>query len=357
VLALVAACSGSGAPDFFPGPPVPHGGNAGKASGSGGSGDAAGAGDEGGAPDGTGGTIPGGAGEPATGGTAGMSATGGSTTTGGSAGLAGGAGTPSIGGAGGTAGDTATSGAGGSGGDGTGGGGGLAGSSGAGVGGADPTAGMTGTGGSVAGTAGTDGLGGMVGTGGKSGCEPTDPADEICDGIDNDCQDGIDDDGACPDGCVGATYDKHRYLLCHSEQTYTRMQAHSLCNDLGDELDVPLDLARVESEDENDFLVEFLSANPDYHLIWMSATDSMNAGSPREGSWVWGPEDRALLFYDDDEVVDGMFAYWAEGEPNDGGVLGASEDCGVFDPDRDYHWDDRVCSEETEMFLCEQLDD
>jgi hypothetical protein len=344
-LALVAACSGSGAPDFFTGPPLPHGGtggSAGKAPGSGGSSDAAGAGNEGGAPDGTGGT---GAGEPAVGGTSG---TAGSGTTGGSAGLASG-GTPSIGGASGTAGDTATGGVGGTGGDGLGGAGGLAGSQGAGTGGADPTAGATGSGGSVAGT---DGLGG---TGGTGTCEPTEPSYEICDGVDNDCEDGIDGAGVCPDGCVGAVYDKHRYLLCHGEQTYTRMQAHSLCNSLGEVLDVPLDLARVETEDENDFLLEFLPANADTHVIWISATDSTNAGSPREGSWVWGPEGQALLFYEDDTVIDGLFAYWAEGEPDDG-RSSASEDCGVIDPESDYHWDDRVCSDETEMFLCEQLD-
>jgi hypothetical protein len=227
------------------------------------------------------------------------------------------------------------------------------------MGGLEPVAGTggssAGSGGSDAGTGGAAGLGGMAGTGG--GCVPTEPATEICDGVDNDCDDGVDDGGVCPDDCVGAVLGKHRYLLCHGPFSLTRTEARTECVDHGEELGVTMDLVRVESEAENGFLVDLIEEYPDSHAVWMSATDSSMAGAPGEGSWIWGPQDQALLFYEDGKVVDGLFAGWADEQPDDGGGPGSMENCAAFEPAYDYQWDDRACTEDTDMFLCEQLDD
>jgi hypothetical protein len=332
----------------------------GGSAGSGGSGGAASGGSDGGAPDATGGTgnAPGGAGETSTGGS---SETGGSTSTGGSGGGAGTGGSTATGGTGGdsTTGGTSQGGMFGSAGDGTGGMGLAGGATSGGTGGLAPTAGTTGaagSGGSDPGTGGGAGMAGMAGKGG--GCMPTEPEDEICDGVDNDCKGGVDNGNVCPSDCVGGVFGKHTYLLCHGDWQYTRQEARAECNARGDELGLTLELVRVESEAENDFLMELITLIDDGHPIWMGAGDGTMTGSEGEGSWVWGPSDYALVFYEDGEVVGDLFANWGEDQPDDGGFSSAmSEDCAVFAPAFDYRWDDRVCSDATEMYLCEQLDD
>jgi hypothetical protein len=330
----------------------------GGSAGSGGSGEAASGGSDGGAPDPTGGTgnAPGGAGEASTGGTGDV---GGSTSTGGSGADAGTGGNTATGGTGGdsTTGGTSQGGMSGSAGDGTGGMGLAGGATSGGMGGLAPTAGTgpAGGGGSDPGTGGGAGIAGMAGKGG--GCMPTEPASEICDGVDNDCEGGIDDGNVCPSDCVGGVFGKHTYLLCHGDSQYTRQEARAECNAHGDELGLTLELVRVESEAENDFIMELIPLIDDGHAIWMGAGDGTMSGSEGEGSWVWSPSDYALVFYEDGEVVGDLFANWGEDQPDDGGFsAGTSEDCAVFAPAFDYRWDDRTCSDATDMYLCEQFD-
>jgi hypothetical protein len=366
-LALALACSGADAPDYFPAPPIdgPTAGRGGTL-GSGGSGDEAGIGAEGGKPDGTGGTL-GDGGDGASGGNGG---TAGASSPGGSGG-AGSSGAPATGGTGGAEPSTGGAGAGGTGGDGIAGQGGLGlGGSGAGLGGDGgsggnagmPMAGGGGTGGAGAGSggAGAGGGAGMAGMGAMAGmpsCTPTEPSDEVCDGIDNDCDNVTDNGNACPDGCIGFVNpdNEHHYLLCEGigSYTYTRQEARSACAVYDDDVSWSLELVRVEDEDENTFLQAKLEKVGVSDAVWMGGTDSSTFSPDGEGSWVWGSQGSSVVFYDNGKVIDGMFADWAEDEPDDGG-FGTSEDCAVFDPDYDLEWSDRVCSDETSTFICEE---
>ncbi|HSU38117.1 MAG TPA: C-type lectin domain-containing protein [Polyangiaceae bacterium] len=359
VLGIVVACSGKDK-SFFDAPPIAHttGGKAGATSGKagragigGGAGTALGKG--GGATSGeTGGAMDGmaGAGEggmPATGGSGGSGAhggsmAGGSTATGGSGG-AGLGGTTTIGGSGGA------------------GAGGTAGNGGSGTAGLGASAGTGGLGGSsgLGGTGATAGLGGAgasAGMGGASTCVPTVPSTEICDGIDNDCHGGIDGPGVCPDGCFGAIYDDHRYLLCIGvgNYTYTRTEAHDACVSHGDHLDTTLDLVRVNSAEENAFVLGFIADHDVSDPVWNGASDSsMSSVGSSEGTWVWGSSDNGATFYRDDSPVSDRYNDWAPGQPDNDGS-GTGEDCAVFDPAKNWHWDDVSCSDETSTFVCEE---
>ena len=350
-LAVVVACSGND-DSFFDAPPVhANGGKAGGTSakaGHGGSGGSAGAavgkaggptsGDAGGAGDGSAGA--GEAGMPATGGSGGSSAQGGSTATGGStasggAGAGAGGATATGGSAGAEVGGTA-----GNGGIGTAGGGASAGAS-SGFGGIGATAGLGGA---------------SAGMGGSPTCVPTVPSTEICDGIDNDCHDGIDGPGVCPEGCIGATYDDHRYLLCSGigNYTYTRTEAHDACVSHGDHLDTTLDLVRVNSAEENAFVLGFIADHDVTDPVWNGASDSsMSSVGSSEGTWVWGSSDNGATFYRDGSPVSSRYNDWAPGQPDNDGS-GTGEDCAVFDPTKNWHWDDVSCSAETSTFVCEE---
>ena len=361
---IVVACSGKDKA-YFNAPPIAHGGaGSGGKSGAGGAkagrGGTGGAGatvgkaggpvvgDAGDAPDATGGA--GEAGVPAAGGTGGTGVQGGTGATGG---------TPTTGGSGGAelGGTTAL---GGSAGVEAGGSAGTAGSSGTGTGGGGASAGTNGGLGGSAGLGGagaTAGLGGAgAGMGGAPSCVPTVPPDEICDGIDNDCQDGIDGPGVCPDGCVAAIYDDHRYLLCSGvgSYTYTRTEAHDACVTHGDDLGTTLDLVRINSAEENSFVLGLINDHGITDSVWNGASDSSMASvDSTEGTWVWGSADNGVTFYRDGSPVSNRYNDWAPGQPDDD-APGAGEDCAVFDPSKSWHWDDVSCSVETSSFVCEE---
>jgi hypothetical protein len=318
---LVAACSGPSENDFFGDDPPGVGGSGGSGAGTGGS---ANAGSGTGGSTGKAGSAGSGGSMSGTGGSAGTEAKGGSagTETGGTAGTetGGTAGTGSGGTAGGETGGTAGAETGG-------------------------TAGTTG------GSAGANEAGaGGTNDAGAAGAPPTCvPEDERCDGIDNDCENGIDDGNVCPDDCVGAHFEGHDYLICPEENSgplgggRAWGQARTYCV-MEDKV-----LVHLETEAEAKFVYAEL-AKLDLGLdAWMGATDR------EEDEWSW--EGTTMLdlvqFYDADTemAVDGFFIDWREGEPNDDG----GEDCGAIEDQGDgtYLWDDRSCTEPLDLFVCE----
>ncbi len=320
--AFVAACSGPSETDFFGGEPRGVSGQGGSSAGTG-SGAMAGGG--------SGGTdLGGGAGS---GGTAGSGGSAGTEATGGTAGAeTGGTAGGETGGTGGTAGVSS---------------GGTAGSETGGTAGS-ATGGVAGTTGGSAGAS-EAGAGGMN-EGGAAGGTPTCvPEDERCDGIDNDCDDQIDEGNVCPDDCVGEHFEGHDYLFCPAESSgplsraRTWERARTYCVTRGKVL------VHLETEAETKFVYAALAELDLGGDAWMGATDRV------EDKWSWEGTTMldTVLFYDDktEKVVDGFFVDWREGEPNDGG----NEDCGVLEDQNDgtYLWDDRSCSEDLELFVCE----
>lgn len=210
------------------------------------------------------------------------------------------------------------------------------------------------TGGSAA-TGGNGGTGASGGSGGTGGASCT-PAEEVCDGADNDCNESADEDDVCPEGCVGASFEGHSYLFCdrprvtggNNEPARSWQQAMQYCSNRD------LNLTLIESEDENSFIYKTLLSLELGGDVWMGATDQED-----EGVWTWaaGEEpDDWIPFYDEDEAepIDDAFNDWREGEPNDDG----GEDCGIFEDlgSDEWAWDDRSCQTQFDGFVCESLD-
>ena len=211
-------------------------------------------------------------------------------------------------------------------------GGGLAGASGGGStasGGTDGSGGSGGSGGSagVAGASGGSGgsTGGGAGAGGDSSCTP--PADEICDGVDNDCNASVDDD-ACPASCQGLQIDGQSYMFC--DDPVSLSAASEQCSAQG------MRLAWIESADENAALVKALAplASPDPNDTQGPGLDpGVRIGATdrdEEGDWRWID---GFEFWEGGrfgEPVDDAFANWGIGRPNNGGGMDGGEQCAVL---------------------------
>jgi hypothetical protein len=215
--------------------------------------------------------------------------------------------------------------------------------------------GGAGMGGAGMGGAGMGGGGkaGKGGTAGAGGCLPTVPATERCDGVDNNCMGGIDEGNACPDNCTGATRDGHYYIFCSFEDSNgttgrfrTWTQAQDFCTQRS------TSLVFIESAEENAFVLEWITRLDLQDQVWMGANDRDPAIGNNEGEWVWGTANNAVQFWDGDEngmPVMNRYEDWANGEPNNQG----DEDCAVLSSNHDFHWDDRVCTNQYLNLVCE----
>jgi hypothetical protein len=259
----------------------------------------------------------------------------------------------------------AAAGAGGSGGGGTAAGGSAAGLGGEGQGGNLPLAGAAGSGGSsVAGEARDAGAttpdAGSFDAGGEPDAGPPgppvtcEPSDEVCDGLDNDCDDVIDSGAACPEGCSGFTLADHAYMVC--AESVDRGIALARCGGEG------MKLAWIETSGENSALLAAigeLGLAADGELaVQIGASDEDD-----EDEWFWIGNAAALDGFqfwegngadDGGDTVGGAYANWADGEPNNQNT----EDCGLMsisgtDGREPGQWDDRSCLDEL-PFLCEQ---
>jgi hypothetical protein len=178
------------------------------------------------------------------------------------------------------------------------------------------------------------------------------PLEETCDGLDNDCNDEVDNDG-CAEGCVGFVVADKSYVYCAAlvsgGQAPTRCSEQSLA---------PL---RIDSEDENAALLEAVRElddalgedGPSQRGFWLGASDA-----DEEGTWLW--LEGADVFWigeGDGAPVDDAYANWAEDRPNDTSQMG--EDCAISfledgnDGDAG-QWNDVLCGDEYPL-VCEGL--
>lgn len=301
-LLLASACSGDSSVEFDPVTNTQDGGNGSGGSDSDRAGNAAKAGtSSGGSGTQAGSGHAGSATAAGTGGSDGGNDTGGSDSGGKgghpSGGKAGSGGNPN-GGKGGTdpsggKGGTAGGGAGGSAGGGKGGTE-AGGAAGGGKGGTD-AGGSAGTGGTAGG-----GTGGKGGSGGSGGADP----------------------GSCTSGVFGDS----TYYFCGLVDSAAL--AAQKCESLG------MKLVTIQSAEENAYVAGKIKST-----AWLGGSDAL-----KEGDWYWLDQ---TLFTQNNKPVDGVYSNWAEGQPNNNGASGASENCVAILPAgvavTSAKWNDLAC--------------
>jgi len=222
------------------------------------------------------------------------------------------------------------------------------------------TAGSGETGGvSGANAGGTGGAGaaaeaGMDGMGGDATCVA-----EVCDGVSNDCDEEIDEGSVCPTGCTAREYGGHTYVLCLSLTAMGGSNydaAYARCGGLAAELglDGTFDLASIEDAEEDAFLKAWIAERSTVAdgAVWMGGNDL-----ELENTWVWGRGASAVQFFQGKAAGGGtpfMGRYndFGPGKPNSSNTT--DEDCGVFDAEVDWQWNDRECTKKQMGFVCER---
>ncbi len=146
-------------------------------------------------------------------------------------------------------------------------------------------------------------------------------ATEVCDGVDNNCSDNVDDAIECP--CPQATIGGVTFYLCDLNMSWE--QALMWCTRKGH------DLAHIDSQSQNDAL--YAAAQLVRESVWYFGLSDIGNG---DGDFYWSSG--APLSYTN----------WAPDQPS----LDGAEHCGHF-RQNDAKWDDIACGNRR-PFICRE---
>jgi len=190
------------------------------------------------------------------------------------------------------------------------------------------TSGGGASGGGASGSAGAS-SGGAAGTG---GCSPT--GGEVCDGLDNDCANGVDDGVTCPATCRGVAYAGNGYMFCEAEMPWD--SAQGACAAQG------MHLVKVESEEENVF-IGTTAFGVGTAFVWLGGNDLTV-----EASWHWHDGSPFWSGTSSGSAPPGVYTNWYPGYPG----MASTTDC--LEMRSDHTWDDKQCGQ-GKRYVCELL--
>lgn len=169
---------------------------------------------------------------------------------------------------------------------------------------------------------------------------------EFCNGIDDDGDGPIDEDGVCTLGgvdCEPIPFGGHTYILCDADLTWE--EARDACTTRTD-----FHLVKIESVTENDF-VAYLALGLDFSRsdrgfwdgaprLWIGLRNQVTIFDPRD-DWRWADGGTLTL------------SFWKSGEPNGSWLEACGEMRGWRLEPGVYAWNDSLCSG-TRAYLCER---
>jgi hypothetical protein len=133
--------------------------------------------------------------------------------------------------------------------------------------------------------------------------------------------------GADSGGCTSGVFGESAYYFCGVVDSAAL--AVQKCESLG------MKLVTIQSAEENAYVAGKIKST-----AWLGGSDAL-----KEGDWYWLDE---TLFTEDAKPLDGVYSNWAEGQPNNNGASGASENCVVILPAgvavTSAQWNDLACS-------------
>ena len=167
-------------------------------------------------------------------------------------------------------------------------------------------------------------------------CIPTNGGVEVCDGLDNNCNRGVDEGAVCPTGCMGATHRGDGYMLCTGQDVRKSWNAaQASCAERG------MHLARIDDAEQNGWIHDLATNAGGPSRLWIGASEPNDVGT-----WVWTDGTQFWKGQANGMSVAGHYANWEAGQPD---RATSGEDCATM---RDAGaWGDDTCSN-TNPYIC-----
>ncbi len=154
--------------------------------------------------------------------------------------------------------------------------------------------------------------------------EGTEP-EEICNGIDDDCNGVIDEAGVCDSNCTREEYNGHVYLFCNEELNW--FEAEAQCNSMN------YTLVKIDNGDENTWVFNQKTSLLSGNNIFIGLNDLA-----QEGNYRWNYE-----------AVGYLYNNWET--PYQPDNAGNNENC--IEMRSQGTWNDWVCTNKNQAYVCE----
>jgi hypothetical protein len=166
------------------------------------------------------------------------------------------------------------------------------------------------------------------------------PEAELCNARDDDCNELVDEQGACPSGCTAFSYDGRGYMLCDGAAKRSWLAARTLCEAEA------MRIVWIQSASENAAIRSRAQALPVSTSIYLGGYYSA-----ADEAWMWDTPDAGIAFWSGDEggdPVDGAYENWDFNRPSNSGA----NYCFVMQQSS-AAWRDTDCTS-TRAFVCEE---